>query len=70
MEFNIVNELDGKFKPIVLIKSDERPEDAVIPKDGRGGCIMAFIAQTIAKRKTTAFGRKNITCGGIATGMG
>ena len=70
MDFNIVKELDGKFDPIVLIKSDERPDDAIIPKDGRGGCIMAFISQTIAKRKTTAFGRENITCGGVATGMG
>ena len=70
MEFNIVNELDGKFNPIVLIKSDEKPEDALSPKAGRGGCIMAFISQTIANRKTTAFGRENITCGGIATGMG
>lgn len=70
MEFNIVNELNGKFGPIVLIKSDEIPDDAVIPKEGRGGCVMAFVSQTIAKRKTTAFGRENITCGGIATGMG
>lgn len=70
MEFSIVKELKGKFNPIVLIKSDEKPDDALSPKAGRGGCIMAFIAQTIAKRKTTAFGRENITCGGIATGMG
>ena len=70
MEFNIVKELNGKFDPIVLIKSDEKPEDAIAPKAGRGGCVMAFVAQTIAKRKMTAFGRENITCGGIATGMG
>ena len=44
MEFNIVNELNGKFDPIVLIKSDEIPEDAVIPKEGRGGCVMAFVS--------------------------
>ena len=70
MEFNIVRELNGKFDPIVLIKSDEKPDDALSPKAGKGGCIMAFVSQTIAKRKTTAFGRENITCGGVATGMG
>lgn len=70
MEFNIVNEINGKFNPIVLIKSDEKPNDAIIPKPGKGGCVMAFISQTIAKRKTTAFGRENVSCGGIETGMG
>lgn len=70
MEFNIVNELNGKFKPIALIKSDEIPENAICPKPGKGGCVMAFVSQTIAKRKITAFGRKNISCGGVATGLG
>ena len=31
---------------------------------------MSFIAQTIAKRKTTYFGREHIACGGIAVGFG
>ena len=31
---------------------------------------MSFIAQTIAKRKPSCFGRENITCGGLATGFG
>lgn len=70
MQFNIVKELDADFNPIVLIKSDEKPEDALSPKAGKGGCVMAFVSQTIAKRKTTAFGRENITCGGVATGLG
>lgn len=70
MEFNIVKELNGRFDPIVLIKTDEKPEDALAPKAGRGGCVMSFVAQTIAKRKTTAFGRENITCGGVSAGFG
>ena len=70
MEFNIVKELNGQFDPIVLIKTDEKPEDALAPKAGRGGCVMSFVAQTIAKRKTTAFGRENITCGGVSAGFG
>ena len=51
MEFNIINEINGKFNPIVLIKSDEKPDDAIIPKPGRGGCVMAFVSQTIAKNR-------------------
>lgn len=59
-----------KFPPIALIKSDEKPENATGPKEGKGGCVMSFIAQTIAKRKTTYFGREHITCGGISAGFG
>ena len=66
MEFNIVKELNGQFDPIVLIKSDEKPDDALAPKAGRGGCVMSLVAQAIAKRKVTAFGRENITCGGVS----
>ena len=70
MESNIANYLNGKFKPIVLIKSDEKPKDVKSPKSGRGGCVMSFVAQTIAKRKTTVFGRENASCGGIYSGFG
>ena len=70
MEFNIVKELNGQFDPIVLIKTDEKPEDALAPKAGRGGCVMSLVGQTIAKRKVTAFGRENITCGGVSAGFG
>ena len=31
---------------------------------------MSFVAQTIAKRVTTCFGRENVTCGGINVGFG
>lgn len=70
MEFNIVKELNGQFDPIVLIKTDEKPKDALMPKAGRGGCVMSLVAQAIAKRKITAFGRENITCGGVSAGFG
>lgn len=70
MQSNISNELGLKFPPIVLLKSDEKPDDAFGPKPGKGGCVMSFVAQTIAKRRTTYFGRENITCGGISAGFG
>ena len=70
MKSNISKELKMKFPPIVLLKSDEKPENAIGPKTGKGGCVMSFVAQTIAKRKTTYFGREHITCGGINVGFG
>ena len=70
MGFNIVKELNGQFGPIVLIRTNEKPDDALAPKAGRGGCVMSLVAQTIAKRKITAFGRENITCGGVSAGFG
>ena len=70
MQSNISKELDMKFPPIVLLKSDAEPKDGKRPKDGKGGCVMSFVAQTIAKRVTTYFGRDNITCGGLSVGFG
>lgn len=70
MDSNIAKEMDFKFPPIVLMKIDTKPENAISPKPNKGGCVMSFVAQTIAKRKTTCFGRENITCGGISSGFG
>lgn len=70
MQSLIAKELDMKFPPIVLLKTDTKPEDAIGPKTEKGGCVMSFVAQTIAKRKTTYFGREHITCGGISVGFG
>lgn len=70
MQSKISKELEMKFPPIVMLKSDEKPEDAVGPKNENGGCVMSFVAQTIAKRKTTFFGREHVSCGGISVGFG
>ena len=52
------------------IKTATSSEGAIGPKTEKGGCVMSFVAQTIAKRKTTYFGREHITCGGISVGFG
>ena len=70
MESIISKNLEMKFPPIVLLKSDIKPKDAIGPKTENGGCAMSFVAQTIAKRKTTYFGREHIACGGISVGFG
>lgn len=70
MKSKIANYLNGKFDPVVLIKTNEKPDDIKGPKAGRGGCVMSFVAQCIAKRKAFVFGRENATCGGIWPGFG
>ena len=70
MESYISESLGLKFPPVVLLKLDTKPDDAIGPKAGKGGCVMSFVAQCIAKRKTTYFGRENITCGGVSSGFG
>lgn len=70
MKSNIASQLNGKFKPIVLIRTNNKPENAIGPKSSQGGCSMSFVGQTIAKRKTTYFGRENASCGGIYPGFG
>ena len=49
MYSNISEKLEMRFPPIAMLKSDTKPEDAKGPKDGKGGCVMSFVAQTIAK---------------------
>ncbi|WP_432645696.1 hypothetical protein [Methanobrevibacter sp.] len=69
MQSNISKEMKMKFPPIVLIKSNKKPKDAKTPKTGRGGCVMSLVAQTIANRTTTCFGREHISCGGVSVGL-
>ena len=70
MESYIAKNLESKFKPIVLLKTDDIPEGAIGPKSNRGGCVMSFVAQTIAKRKTSFYKREDVKCGGIFPGFG
>lgn len=67
---NISEELNPKFKPVVLIKSDEKPSNAVGPESLVGGCAMAYFAKAVVERKTTFFGHEYSTCAGISSGLG
>ena len=68
MQSNISEKLKMKFPPIVLLKSDNAPENYIGPK--KGGCVMSFIAQTISKRTTSCFSRKDVSCGGLPVAFG
>ena len=70
MQSNISKKLEMEFPPIVMIITNTKPKNAIGPKIGKGGCVMSFVAQSIAKRKITYFGREHIRCGGIVSGFG
>ena len=71
MDSKVNNLLESNFKPIVLIKTDEKPENAIGPKSNRGhGCVMTFIGRTIKDRIPSVFEKDTISCFGAIVGMG
>ena len=71
MDSKVNNLLESNFKPIVLIKTDEKPENAIGPKSNRGhGCVMTFIGRTIKDRIPSVFEKDTISCFGAIVGLG
>ena len=70
MESNLAKELKGKFKPIVLIKTNEKPDGALEPKITKHGCIMNYIVQVIVNGKTAVFSKETSSCPGAVSGFG
>jgi len=66
----IDKELKGKFRPIALLRSEERPQEALQPKAGQRGCIMPYVARVIAEGKTAVFDRETYCCNGAVAGLG
>ncbi len=58
-----------RFQPIAVIFSDERPEGALMLKEGVRACVMGLITDA-AKGRTVAFDRKTVRCGGGGAGLG
>lgn len=69
MESKVAQLLNCKFKPIVIVKSDEKPKGAIGPKK-HSHCIMSFIARVIADRKTAVFKKDTVNCVGAISGLG
>lgn len=70
MESRIAKELKPEFHPVVLLKSDEKPEGARQAKPDTYYCIMAMFAQATKNGKTVAFDRKTYGCPGARAGLG
>lgn len=70
MESRIATELGGAFGPIVFMRTDTCPSDAISPKEGaRRGCVMGFISHVIRDRKTAVFTKETCLCAGATTGL-
>jgi hypothetical protein len=66
----IAKELNGKFPPIALLLSNEKPADAIGPKPGQHGCTIVYIAKAITEGKTVVFDRETCCCNGAVVGLG
>jgi len=70
MESRIAKELGGAFMPIVFLRTDTCPSDAISPKEGaRRGCVMGFISHVIRDRKTAVFTKETCLCAGARAGL-
>ena len=58
------------YKPVAVLWSDKKPEDALQIKPGAQTCIMPFFAQVLTKGKTAVFDRDSFGCPGARAGLG
>lgn len=70
MKSKIASHLNLQFKPVVLLRSDERPHEAIQLKEGKYCCVMSMFAQVTAHGKTAVFDRKTYGCPGAVAGLG
>jgi uncharacterized protein (DUF169 family) len=71
MDSAIAKAIKLKFRPVALLWSDNRPEDAMQFGEGKWGCVMWLVASS-AKGRTAVCDRKTFGCpgGGVGVGFG
>ncbi|MCF0226645.1 MAG: DUF169 domain-containing protein [Methanobrevibacter sp.] len=70
MKSKVADLLDCKFKPITIVKSNEKDKRAIGPKSDKSHCIMSYVARVIANRKIAIFEKDTVSCIGGLTGLG
>ncbi|WP_319523319.1 DUF169 domain-containing protein [uncultured Desulfosarcina sp.] len=69
MESKIAAAINFKYRPVVVIRADEKPEKAMQFKKGKWGCVM-FMFANAARGKTAAFDAETYGCWGGGVGLG
>lgn len=69
MESKLFQALGLKYQPVAIIWSDEKPDKAMVFKEGKWGCVMWLLAAA-AKGKTAAFDKNTYGCWGGGVGLG
>jgi len=69
MDSRIAQELKLRFKPVAVIFTNEKPENALEFKEGRWGCVIAMLTAA-GKGKTAVMSRTAHGCGGGGVGLG
>ncbi len=69
MESKIAKALGLKYKPVAVLLSNEKPENALQFKKGKWGCVM-FMFANAARGKTAAFDHETYGCWGGGVGLG
>lgn len=68
----ISEKLKGKFNPIVLVRGDVKPENAIelVPPEKGNICMMELFAQVVAEGKTAVFQKTTCGCTGAKVAFG
>jgi len=69
MESLLAKKLHLTSKPVAILLTDEKPEEALQFQPGTWGCVMAML-KAASLGRTAVFDRETVGCGGGGVGLG